>query len=701
MELGNSVGIPLIVISRRDDHATTINSVLRDSGHAVHCQRVNDLATLADRLRSVPPEILLYFDGDSDVDLAAVTTAVAECSPPPPVLVVHGKVDEATIAAAMESGARDVVSLTHRNRLCAVAGRELQAHRLRVALQGVVNSARQYKQELRSLMTGASEAIADVHDGIIVTVNPAWAALLGVPTEEELVGQPFMDLFREADQATLKGALVACLKDKWEEDGILPVIAYRTDESELPLELRLKRVTVDGDPAVRVIVPGDRTADQAPEELLQAAVDKDPSTGFYQRHQFLEQLASRVATPGEGGVRAVAYVRPDHFSRVQADVGLLGTEALLMRLAGVLRELMQPGDIHGRFGGTIFTVLLERGTMTDVQAWASQLRKAVANQIFEVDTQSTSMSCTIGLCEVRGTEKDSTQPLAEAEQACRKGREQGGNRTVLSDATSITERLRLTDSLWVARIRSALMQNRLRLVHQPVVGLHEDVQGVLDTRVRLIDEQGEPILPADFIPPAERAHLMKNIDRWVIGASFSFCVARQPNLVFVRLSRDSLLDDSLLEWLKARARSTRLKPAQVCFQISEELTLQHLKQSKDLAENLRANGFMFAVDHLGIGRDSTQLLAHLPMQFVKVDGSLMQGLHRDKDLQKKVGDIAAKARELKIKTIAERVENASTMAVLWQLGITFVQGNFTQTHGVVLGDENPDGRQPAGQRATG
>jgi multidomain signaling protein FimX len=696
VELGNSVGIPLIVISRNDDHATTVNSVLRDCGHPVHCQRVNDLATLVDCLKSPAPEMLLYFAGESDLDLAATVEAIAQCAPPPPLLMVQGHVDESAIAAAMASGARDVVSLTHRNRLCAVVSRELHAHRLRLALEGVLSSARQYKQELRSLMSGASEAIADVHEGIIVAVNPAWAALLGVDAEEELIGQPFMDLFREADQATLKGALVACLKDKWQDDGVLPVVVYRKDESELALELRLKHVTVDGDPGVRVIVPGDRQPEQAPEDLLEQAVAKDPSTGFYQRHYFLEHLTGRLVNQQAGGIRALAYIRPDHFARVQADVGLLGTEPLLMRLAELLRELMQPGDLYGRFGGTMFTVLVERGTMTDVQAWANQLRKAVANQVFEVDTQSTSMSCTIGLCEVRPSDQNPGELLAEAEQACRKGRDQGGNRVVLSDATGVTERLRQTDTLWVARIRAALMQNRLRLVHQPVVGLHEEVQGVLDTRVRLIDEQGEPVLPADFIPAAERAHMMKNIDRWVIGASFSFCVARQPNLVFVRLSRDSVLDDSLLEWLKARAHSTRLKPSQVCFQISEELALQQLKQSKTLAEKLRESGFLFAVDHLGAGRDSTQLLGHLPMQFVKVDGSLMQGLHRDKDLQKKVGEIAARARELKIKTIAERVENANTMAVLWQLGISFVQGNFTQTHGVVLGDASPAEQQAAG-----
>jgi EAL domain-containing protein (putative c-di-GMP-specific phosphodiesterase class I) len=214
--------------------------------------------------------------------------------------------------------------------------------------------------------------------------------------------------------------------------------------------------------------------------------------------------------------------------------------------------------------------------------------------------------------------------------------------------------------------------------------------------VRLIDEQGEVVSPTDFIPPAERAGMMKNIDRWVIGASFSFCVARQPALVFVRLSRDSILDESLLEWLRARATSTRMRPAQVCFQVSEEVALQQLKAVKAVAERLLQAGFLFAIDHLGTGRDSIQLLDHLPMKFVKIDGSLMQGLHRDKDQQRRVGDIAARARELKVKTIAERVENASTMAVLWQLGVAFVQGNFTQTHGVVLAEGEAQEHQVAG-----
>ena len=100
----------------------------------------------------------------------------------------------------------------------------------------------------------------------------------------------------------------------------------------LGLELRLERVTVDGEPAVRVIVPGEQPAEGSTEELVEQALWKDPSTGLLLRHHFLEQIEARLQTPVAAGVRAVAYIRPDHFSRVHGDVGLLGTEALIMRL---------------------------------------------------------------------------------------------------------------------------------------------------------------------------------------------------------------------------------------------------------------------------------------------------------------------------------------------------------------------------------
>jgi diguanylate cyclase (GGDEF)-like protein len=682
--LRDSAGVPVIVVSQQDDNLAAINAALREAGHPVHCCRVDEPALLEEAIATRRPDLILLFADEAGLDLTALSNAVFKRTPPIPLVVVRHEVTERIIADALLAGARDVVSLAHRNRLQAVIERELRTQRLQTALDGVVSSATQYQQELRRLMTTATEAMADVQEGIVVGANPSWVETFGFAQEQDLLGQPFMDLFMPQDQVTLKGAITACQKGKW-TDNPLPVNALRRDGATQRLDLHLQCATVDGEPAVRVIVPAEKvSADRAPEDLVEQALWKDPSTGFYLRHHFLDKLSERMRAPVTAGVRALAYLRPDNFSRVHADVGLLGTEALLMKFADLLREVLQPHDVCGRFGGTIFTVLLERGTMTDVEAWAEQVRKTVAARVFEVERQSTNLTCTVGLTEIPAADATVAEILGGAEQACRNGRDAGGNRVQLCDQTSITQTLRLTDAVWVPRIRAALMQNRFRLLHQPIASLKEDVEGMVDTLVRMLDESGNAILPTEFMPAAERGGMMKNVDRWVIGASLSFCATKKPTLVFVRLSRDSVLDESLPDWLAARVHSLHVDTSRMCFQVSEDVVTQQLKETRTLAGNLQRAGFRFAIDHLGTGRDSAQILGHVPMQFMKIDGSLMQGLASDPELQRRVGSLAQLAQKHDIRTIAERVEDARTMAVLWQLGIAYFQGNFLQTRAVVL-----------------
>ena len=114
----------------------------------------------------------------------------------------------------------------------------------------------------------------------------------------------------------------------------------------------------------------------------------------------------------------------------------------------------------------------------------------------------------------------------------------------------------------------------------------------------------------------------------------------------------------------------------IVFQVSEQVSAEYLADTTELAAGLRRDGFRFALEHFGSGRDPRRLLAHLPMDYIKVDGTLMQGLSVDQDLQQRVRDLVDQAKSRNVGTIAERVEDANTMAVLWQLGIEFIQGYF-------------------------
>ena len=199
---------------------------------------------------------------------------------------------------------------------------------------------------------------------------------------------------------------------------------------------------------------------------------------------------------------------------------------------------------------------------------------------------------------------------------------------------------------------------------------------MFDVLVRMVDTQGKEVLPAEFMAAAERNDLLKNIDRWVVGASLSFAAQRRPGCLFVRLSKDTAKDGSFMDWLENHVRASRAEPQRLCFQITEEVASTYITQVRALAGALRQKGFRFALDSFGSGRDSQGMLDSVPLDFVKIDGALVQGLTGDPQLQQRVRVLVEAATKRLIQTIGERVEDANTMAVLWQVGVQYIQGYF-------------------------
>jgi diguanylate cyclase (GGDEF)-like protein len=676
--------VPIIVITTQQDHVAAINSTLRNAGHAVHCMWISDVRDLADAFLQINCELVLVFVEAVNTPLDAVTRVRDQAAPAVPIIVARSNVDEAVIAEAMREGARDVVSLQHLNRLQAVVTRELRAFRMERALNETEASATEYKQQLQAFVEGSADAIAQVQEGIIVSSNRAWLELFGLPPEDDvLAGEPLMDRFEPESHAALRGALVACLQDKWAGHK-LRLSALGSDGSTVLIGAELERIVIDDEPAVRISVPAqDRTGDQ-PMHLLENVLHKDPTTGLYHRRFFLDRLDARLSMQIKGGVRALAYVTPDKFSEVVARLGPLGSEELLVQFAQQFRGFMQKHDLYGRLGGTMFAALLERGTPRDLEAWGESLVERISSTVFEVTGKSLSVTCTVGLAIAREDTGSIEQLLSEALQANNAGRGLGGAQVRMNESADTDTRIHAYDQIWVRHIKSALMENRFRLIHQPIASLVGDDQGMYDILLRMVDEKGKEVLPKEFLPAAVRNGLMKNVDRWVIGAAIVFCAKRAPQRVFVRLSSDSIADDSLLDWLTSHIEKARVKPSKLCFEVTEEDAGQLLKQTRHLAESLQQAGFCFAVEHFGAGRDPTRVLSHIPMNFLKIDGSLMQGLSTNQALQEKIRGYVNEARGRNVQTIAERVEDANTMAVLYQLGVSFMQGYYVKEPDVVL-----------------
>jgi len=685
--LSETTAVPVIVLSRHEDNAEAVNRVLRNSGRAAHVLRLDDAGDLAEQLGEASCELLVVFADESENLLITAAAVLEAAGLELPLISCREAVDEGVIADDIGCGAQDAATLERPDRLAAIFDRALRLGRLDRALRGAISSASTYREQLRRVVAGTADAIAHVGEGIMLDANRAWTQQFGFEDESELPGLTFMDLFAPDDQPAIKGALVACAQGRWPPQGIKATGITRHDKP-MALLLEMEPASFDEEPCVRVRIPArPEEDDEALEERLGAALRLDPGTGLYGRLHLLKCLEERLSGDPPAGVQALVLLRLDGFQEVQRQVGTRGLDIVLAGLADLLRDSAKSRDLYGRLGTAEFGALVARGTRRDLKAWATSIIAKVSRTLFEAGGKSISLSVSAGIAvaDRRGLDLDVLH--AEAEDALQKATELGMAQVGMSSHEEDSTRMEELDQLWVKRIKKALIENRFRLAKQPIASLTGEERDLHDLLVRMIDEQGDEVLPAQFVQAAERNRLIKNIDRWVIGAAFAYCASRPQSTVFVRLSKDTMLDGMLPAWLETRRKNARLPEGVIVFQVAEDVAASHLRQTHEMAARLRKIGFGFSLEGFTGSPVSTQLLAHLPMDYLKIDGSLMQGLAGDQAMQDRVKSIVQDAKTREIVTIAERVEDANTMAVLWQIGVQYIQGYQIREPEVVLAED--------------
>ena len=674
------------MLTENQDDVALIDSALRDAGHAAHCQWINKPKDLGRTLAAEDVELLILNCDSYPDNVRQVIKQKDRFNPEVPVIALQEKADELRIQKAMNSGACDLVSIGNKDRLQAVVTRELRALRVERALNSTIHSATEYKKQLEDYMQTSTDAIALVEEGIITEINASWLKLFRAANIDEVVGLPLMDSFETESQAAIKGALIAAIAGKWAADEKLIGKSHMTSAESNEVHLEFRKFAFENGPCVQVKVSAPDRDSKEPTKLVHDALKRDPTTLFFHRAQFLERIQKRLRKKPSSGTHLLAYVKIDDFGDVLDKVGILNSDEVLGQFAEAVRKRLHPRDVAGRFEGTSLMVLLQRGNARDAEVWGTQLCEHIRKQTFEVEDRSTQLTCTVGICAANEVYATLEEFVAATIDAYDIGKEAGGNTAMLNENADEDSKQKEFDAIWIKHLKSALMDNRFRLAQLPIAGLRSDSVEMYDLLVRMLDEQGNSVLPSEFLPAAERNNMMKNIDRWMIMSAIKFCKESEADRVFVRLSKQSVLDASTCAWMDQEFDKHDFDCTRIVMQIPERDAAKHIKQTRTIVKKLRKIGVGFALEHYGIDREKFQILDILKPDYIKVDGELMHTLMTDKEMQQCVEKIVRVASDRGIKSIAERVENANAMAVLFQLGIDFMQGHYVHEPEVVLQD---------------
>jgi EAL domain-containing protein (putative c-di-GMP-specific phosphodiesterase class I) len=229
---------------------------------------------------------------------------------------------------------------------------------------------------------------------------------------------------------------------------------------------------------------------------------------------------------------------------------------------------------------------------------------------------------------------------------------------------------------WAPRIRSALKDGRFMLEFQPIYSLKTGDITHYECLIRMIGEKsGEVYQPQQFIPVAEDMGLIYQIDCWAMNRAFEMLDKLPEHIsLAINLSSHALLNESFYGLVQDKLQEIDVNPDRIIFEITETTAISNYKQAKRMVTQIQSLGCNFALDDFGAGFNSYNYLKHFPVDILKIDGSFITQLEHDPVDQLLVKSMIDIAHRLGKKTVAEYVERESTLELLKNYGVDYIQG---------------------------
>ena len=534
---------------------------------------------------------------------------------------------------------------------------------------------------LRSIVDGVATTN---YQGRITYLNPAAEEMTGWPAAEA-IGKPLSEVARLIHAHTREplthglaelarpGAPVRAARDS--------VLVHRNgvprsiEDSAAPILGR------NGAAVGAVLVFHDVSPAKKLAAEMSYQANHDLLTGLLNRVAFEMRLDAALAVECPQAAGVVMFLDLDQFKVVNDTCGHAAGDQLLKQVTSLLTQEIRKQDTLARLGGDEFAVLLESCPLEPALRVAEAMRQRISELQFVWEGRSFQFTVSIGLVPFKARQYNRSDLLRVADSSCYVAKEAGRNRVHVYDEADTAVATRNDELDWFSRLQKALTQDRFVLYAQRIASIQENGGGYesVEVLIRLQDDDGKIVAPMAFIPAAERYGLMPSIDRWVISKALQMHAGfarhyKLPARFSINLSGASMADPTLVDFVRQQLRTHRVKPELVCFEITETAAVANFDVAVQLMNGLRDLGCRFALDDFGAGMSSFTYLKRLPVDYVKIDGAFVKDMSKDEVDFAMVEAIHNIAHRMGLRTVAEFVQNDTTIEMLRSLGVDYVQG---------------------------
>ncbi|MFE8987799.1 putative bifunctional diguanylate cyclase/phosphodiesterase [Streptomyces collinus] len=555
----------------------------------------------------------------------------------------------------------------------------------------------QKENHFRSLVQGSSDVIMiAAPSGVLRYVSPAAAGVYGRPAEE-LVGTELAHLIHPEDLGCVVHEVRRFLAaDPVEEPTTRIECRFRSgggstsrsSEAESGGGWLNVESTVNRHHGGLIFNSRDVTERVRLQAQLQHNAEHDPLTDLPNRALFTKRvqhaLSGRRASDRGVALRntAVLFIDLDGFKAVNDTIGHQAGDELLVHAARRLQDSVRHGDTASRLGGDEFAALIAGDNTRDRDArerhileLADRLRTTLS-QPYLIDGNDVRVNASIGVAFAEAG-LGAGELLRNADLAMYRAKAGGKGRVELYKPQMQQDVARKAEL--ATRLRAALHDGEFALLHQPVVSLEDGRITSVSAQARWRSSQGVLFTPAEFLRVAEDSDKTAELGRWLIEEAVAQAAERHATglsvPVVVRMSARRLLDRSMpLGSIEALLTRHGLPSGSLIIELSDADPRVSLDELERRLGALRRVGVRIALDGFGSGYAAITALRRLPVDVLKLDRGLVEGVVESARLYKITSGLLRIAGDLGLKSVAEGVDLPEQVTALRAMGCTHGQG---------------------------
>ena len=541
-------------------------------------------------------------------------------------------------------------------------------------------------QALKTLQSINEGVITTNQAGTINFINPVAEIYLGWE-KEYVIGRRIESIFNVVDQRTRKRLVIPvdkCLDSKSVISGNNRSILIRRDGVEYGIEYTLTPVADKQSSAIgTALVFRDVTEKRKLEKNLTWQASHDPLTGLINRREFDNRLSKIISSDNiDGNEHALCFIDLDNFKIINDSCGHIAGDELLKKISACLKSKSRDTDTIARIGGDEFGVILYSCAMGKAGLIAEIFRKQIEKLEFHWEGRSYNVTSSIGVIAIDNSYRELSDVIRAADISCYEAKDKGKNQVNILVQGDRVINDKHSQIHWLEKIRDCLARQAFALHTQEIRPLDDMNEILICENLLRIEDAGGLILPGQYMPAIERYHMMPEIDRWVVKASFELVAYGHPvldryNVISINLSEQSIADEKMIAYIHNLIDEYEICAEKLCFEVPESSFHRNIARTEKFIQSMKAPGCRIAIDNFSSGLDMFRILKPLNIDFIKFNGRISDLGNEKKSLEFTILETINHISHLiGAQTIGKYISDEKNLDVLFDIGVDYAQGFY-------------------------